>query len=313
MSSTILARATLRDQLFPIPGEMPWPDWWFAVRVAQVADVEYLPEPKTLYRFHGANMSLGAQGAARLGQLRKALGFQRWFLRRLDSAAVSTAALEYVWDAFERMAEEARATAGSPFAAIVDITDADRTEAATLVDRARLLLRAGATHRALGVAINAAACDPTDDAVRAMLTTVRAAVPSGRGSQPLRDAHRVAVGVQGDELLHDPSLLGAVAAALGDLERVTLAIDASDTGAIEAVRRMESIVLAAGLDAAPLDVLIVTGPLDELGRARLAHGLTAVVGTRGQGGEVPWYPPERLDEVRALVLARRDGDVEAAA
>jgi hypothetical protein len=38
-----------------------------------------------------------------------------------------------------------------------------------------------------------------------------------------------------------------------------------------------------------------------------------VVGSRGQGGEVPWYPPERLDEVRALVLARRDGDVEAAA
>ena len=87
--SSIVARGTLRHALFPIPDDMAWADWWLAVRAAQHSEVAYLPVPRTLYRFHGANMSLGAQGPARLRELRKGLRLQRWFLRRVEADAVA--------------------------------------------------------------------------------------------------------------------------------------------------------------------------------------------------------------------------------
>jgi hypothetical protein len=301
MTSTILVRAGLREALFPIPAEMPWPDWWLAVRSAQCSHVAYLAEPKTLYRFHGANMSLGAEGAARLAELRKALALQRWFLRRLDVPATPVADLERAWDGFGRMAEEARAVAGSPFAELLHVTADDRDEAAALAAQACELLEHGALHEALGSAVCAAAADPGCDEVRATLARVRAAMPSGAGQQPLRGARDVVIGVHGDELLHDPELLAACAEHLGDLAGVTLAIDASTADPVEATVRMEALVAAHGLADAALDVVVVTGPLDELGRARLAHGLTAVVGARRASPAIPHYPRGRVHEVRALV------------
>ena len=159
-ASSIVVRAALRDELFPIPAELPWADWYLGVRAAQVSRVAYLSEPKTAYRFHGANMSLGSTGAVRLRELRKALALQRWFLRRLPVPATPVADLEHAWDAFGRLAVEALEVAGTPFARLVDVTGDERARAVDLAAEAGALLHAGRRHDALGAAVRAAATDP---------------------------------------------------------------------------------------------------------------------------------------------------------
>jgi glycosyltransferase involved in cell wall biosynthesis len=87
----------------PIPDGVPYTDWWFAVRAAQHSEIAYLPEPRTLYRFHGGNLTLGTEGPARQREMRKAIAFRLWFLRRLD---LSPGEREVVWRAIELNAAE---------------------------------------------------------------------------------------------------------------------------------------------------------------------------------------------------------------
>ena len=52
-----------------------------------------------------------------------------------------------------------------------------------------------------------------------------------------------------------------------------------------------------------LDLLLVTGPLDELGRARLRHGTRARVGARVGDGGAPCFGRDDLGALRELALA----------
>jgi GT2 family glycosyltransferase len=304
-ASSVVVRAALRDALFPIPDELPWADWWLGVRAAQVSRVAYLAEPKTLYRFHGANMSLGSQGDVRLRELRKALSLQRYFLRRLPTPETAIGDLEHAWDAFCVLATEALGVAGTPFLRLVDVSDGERDDAAALARTARDLLARGDLHEALGAAVRAAATDPGCDEARAALLEVRARVPGGAGQQPLSGARDVVVSVPADEVLRDPDLLGGLVASIGDLPGVTLAIDASTADATEAARQLGDLARAHGLeDDETLDVVVVTGPLDDLGRARLSRGTSARVGARSIGDDTPCFAADRLGDLRAWVLAR---------
>ena len=304
-ASSIVVRAALRPELFPIPGELPWADWWLGVRAAQVSQVAFLAEPKTLYRFHGANMSLGSTGEVRLRELRKSLALQRYFLRRLPVPATPLFDLEHAWDAFVKLAAEALEVAGTPFATLVEVDAGDRARARELADEAAALMAGEAVHEALGAAVRAAATDPSCDAARGVLLRIRAALPDGAGQQPLGDAGDFVVTVPADELLRDPSLLRACAEHLGGIAGVTLAIDASTADPAEAASRIGALTRALGLaDDPSLDMLLVTGPLDELGRARLRHGSAARVGARSIGDDTPWFGPGRLASLRELALAR---------
>lgn len=275
-ASGVMVRSALRDVLFPIPSELAWADWWLAVRTAQTAEVAYLPQPRTRYRFHGANMSLGSSGPRRLRELRGALALQRHFLRRLEVPATSTLDLELAWEGFERMAAEALAEAGSPLADLVIVTDADRALAPALAEKARALLGAGEVHEALGAAVRAAATDPGSDETRAAVLAARARLPEGLGAQPLAGARPVVLCVAAEALLADPAPLTLFAAQTKALPDVTLAIDASELDAQEAVPRVQTLVTDAGLqDDETADLVLVTGPLDPLGRARLEAGVHA--------------------------------------
>jgi glycosyltransferase involved in cell wall biosynthesis len=87
----------------PIPDGVPYTDWWFAVRAAERSEIAYQPEPRTLYRFHGGNLTLGTEGAAREREMRKAIAFRLWFLRRLE---LSPRQRDTVWRAIELNAAE---------------------------------------------------------------------------------------------------------------------------------------------------------------------------------------------------------------
>ncbi len=321
--SSIVVRGTLRDVLFPIPDEMAWADWWLAARTAQFAEIAYLPIPRTLYRFHATNMSLGAEGPAKLRELRKGLALQRWFLRRMDAVEVSVGDLEQCWDAFARLAGEALEVAGTPFVALVEVTAEDAEEAQALAAQARALLAGGGTrpavetaarpaieavplHEALATAVRAAAADPFSDAPRGALNAIRAAIPDGVGPHPLRGARPLVACLDADDIVRHPGILAACAAALGDLDDVTIAVDASTFDAGEAAARISALAQELGLADDPrLDLALVTGPLDELGAARLLYGLTVRVCTRRRDDDTPWFAPADVAGARALLLGRR--------
>jgi hypothetical protein len=301
--SSIVVRGTLRDVLFPIPDEMAWADWWLAARAAQFSEVAYLPIPRTLYRFHATNMSLGAEGPAKLRELRKGLALQRWFLRRVEAAEVSVSDLEQCWDAFARLAGEALEVAGTPFVALVEVTAEDALAAETLAAQA---LDAGLLHEALAVAVRAAAANPFSDAARSVLNAVRAAIPDGVGPSPLRGARALVACLDADDVVRDPGILSACAEALGDLDDVTIAVDASTFDASEAAGRISALAEELGLAGDPrLDLALVTGPLDELGAARLLYGLTVRVCTRRHDDDVAWFVPADVAGAREVLLSRR--------
>jgi len=295
-ASSVMVRGSLRGALFPIPAELPWADWWLAVRTAQVAEVAYLPLPRTRYRFHGENMSLGSSGARRLRELRGALALQRYVLRRLEARDTPIEDLELGWEGFERMAAEALAAGGSPFTRLVDVADAERAEAERGAEASAALLAADDVHGALAAAVRAAATDPGGDEARAAVRAARAHVVDGVGPRPLAGARARVLGLDAGELLDDPSLLAAFARSAAALGDVTLAIDASALDPGEAEALIAPLVTAVGLDGdGPADLVLVTGPLDALGRARLEAGLTAVLSARGAAA--PRMPVVRPDDL----------------
>jgi hypothetical protein len=274
-ASSILARR----ELFPIPAELPWADWWLAVRAAQLGGVAYLEQPRTFYRFHGDNMSLGTSGPTRVRELRKGLALQRWFLRRPETEEMEAEDLRRVWGSFEGRARELLTLAGSPFAALVDITAADRAEGAELAAQAA----AAPPLRALGTWVRACAADPSSAAA---LAGLRAAAAT----------HLVVAGA--DELLAAPALLTRWAAAMRGVPGLTLAIDAGGVaGGIEAV---SALVDACGLgEDEDLDLLALAGglPPDQ------AALVCARFGPRSVDGDLPIVGPDGLPALRELLLA----------
>ena len=197
--------------------------------------------------------------------------------------------------------------AGTPFVALVEVTPGDAAEAGALSAEAQSLLADGAAlHEALAVAVRAAATDPFSDAARGALIAIRAALPDGVGPYPLRGARPLVACLDADDIVRDPGILAACAAALGDLDDVTLAVDASTFDAEEAAARISALAEEHGLADDPrLDLALVTGPLDELGAARLLYGLTVRVCTRRHDDGTPWFAPADVAGARAALLSRR--------
>ncbi len=200
-ASSILMRASVVE---PIPPEIPYTDWWFAARAAMVSEVAYVAEPRTLYRFHGGNLTLGVKGPNKLRELRKAMTLVRWFLRRLEEA--TPVGLAAAWTFFEHCGREIRGLTGEPFTPLLEVTEADRAFA-----------RGGAEQASTPVAFaRAAAADPTSVEAGLALNAALAAALDGGGDRFVL-AHA-------EELLENPRLIGAWTAAMGSLPRVTLAI-----------------------------------------------------------------------------------------
>jgi glycosyltransferase involved in cell wall biosynthesis len=80
---TLMVRSALRERFHPLPAHAGWEDWWIATRVAEVAELEYVSEAMLRYRFHGANMSLGADESRSLANAAHEMPFRRWLLTDL--------------------------------------------------------------------------------------------------------------------------------------------------------------------------------------------------------------------------------------
>ena len=267
-ASSLLFRRALAA---PIPDEVPYTDWWFAARAAERSEIAYVEEPRTLYRFHGGNLTLGAAGPQRQREMRKAIALRLWFLRRLDALPARELAL--VWRAIEVNAAEVPGSAHP---------EGDPARSAAELAAGEALLRRGEPDAAASRLSRALAWDPESAAARAALIAAFAAAPGGEahpGQEPLRGATGQVVLADAGELLARPELLARYVARMAGRRDVTLAIDASEMDAAEAERAVGTLVdLIPG--AEELDLLAVLGPLDATGRARLAAGADAVLSER---------------------------------
>jgi hypothetical protein len=309
-ASSVIMRAELARALGPIPADMSWADWWLAVRAAQVSQIAYLAEPRTLYRFHGENMSLGTKGEKRRGELVKACAFQRAFLREIDSADATAAQLYEAWRSFERNAYEATELADSPFVAPVVVTPDDHAAARRCCAAARAAAERGWWREAAIGFLHAAASDPWLEEARDGVLVALAALPDGAdlpGQRPLEGARGFVVLAPAEEILDAPTRLAAFAVAFEGLDDVTLALDASDLPAEPTAARLTDAVLDGGIgDDGDVDVVAVMGPLDEVGRARLLAGAQAVYSERADyASGLPHFGQDRLAELRALAAPHR--------
>jgi hypothetical protein len=216
-------------------------------------------------------------------------------MRRLPAGAASAAGLVSVWRAFERNAREVLELAGSPFATLIEVTAADRREAAALTAAGAARLARGDAAGATLEFVRAAACDPWSEPAReGVMVAAAAADDSFPGQRPLAEAAPFVVCADAAELLAQPALLSAYADAMAGLPGVTLAVDASDLAPDAAAAALGALVSDAGLGDDSVDVLAVLGPLDEVGRARFAAGTHARYGA-GEG-----FTPATLDRLRVL-------------
>ena len=306
-ASSVMIRAEVAARIGPIPEEIPFADWWLAMRTAQQCEIAYLALPRTLYRFHGENMSLGTQGAIRARELRRSMSMQRWFLRRLAPGEATPAELREAWTAFEREAREALELLGSPFVALLDVTAAERAQSRALAQEGRAQLARGEVDDALVVLARAAAIDPWHELARdGLLAALAAALPSDDSSpaqDPLRGARPFVVLAYAEELLEAPALLTTYVDGMRDAANVTLAIDASAMEPAAAAERLGELADTAGLGD-DIDVLALVGALDEVGRARLAAGVRAIY-TELPAGDLPAprFAAGALGDLRSLAAA----------
>jgi GT2 family glycosyltransferase len=236
-ASSLLMR---RSVVEPIPAAIPYTDWWFAARAALLGEIEYVPEPRTLYRFHGGNITLGVEGAAKARELHKALTFVRWFLRRLPCGAATPRGLATAWAYFEHCERElaalGEATPGAPVSSGL----------ARPIRLTSGVLAAGGRLEAL---VRAAAGAPRDGSAReALADALAAALPAS--AVPLAGAGPKVAVAYADEVVAEPALLSAWARELRGVPGVTLAVVTPPemTGALAAA--------AAGLPDA-LDIVAV--------------------------------------------------------
>jgi glycosyltransferase involved in cell wall biosynthesis len=142
--SSIMVR---RQLVKPIPAEIPYSDWWFALRAAEQADVLYIPEALALYREHGANLTSGVSGAAGVREHRKEIAFQLWALRNLDVEKLSEDELSLVWSGVEEHARRVLISAGTFFVELADVSAEARQRCSELLEDAEAARADRDSHR----------------------------------------------------------------------------------------------------------------------------------------------------------------------
>lgn len=302
--SSIMLRAALLPALGPLPEELPRAPWWIAVRAACASPIAFAPAGTAPVRERDED----AQTAPRELALREALTVQRWFLKVVTSESLYADAVGEIWTAFVANARRLLAvTENDPFAELVTVTDAERSEARRALADAHTALARGDTWPASTLAVRAAAFDPWCAPARALLAETLAARPRRTTGDPLAGARRFVTLAFAEELLQDRELLEAYGSRFDGGADATLAIDASTLLPTAAGRALAALVSDLGLDAdGTAHLIAVLGPIDASVRAQLPRRADALLTARRSVHEAAVVPAFDADSIDALhALARR--------
>jgi glycosyltransferase involved in cell wall biosynthesis len=102
-------RSALLPAVLPMPEQAAYPDWWIAVCAAAVSEIALVDGTANLYRFHGANMGLGAGHDDNARILGSELRWRQWMLG--DLSADDTVAADDLRRAAARLNESIAAAA----------------------------------------------------------------------------------------------------------------------------------------------------------------------------------------------------------
>ncbi len=294
-------RASLLPAIWPIAPEAAYPDWWIATNIAAVAEILFDPPSANRYRFHGANMGLGADVTAVLAIERHELPHRRWAMRNLtgDESIWLKPLGEIVMRWRGAVANAGRSAGGS----VRGLLEPDaRCAEAELAAAARLpvgLERCRALARAF-------ACDPFDGATAADLDIAMIESAGAGGgppalSPPLISLEARAVLTLGwlEDLVAHPGLLHAFAQESQTRADLTLAIlvpTGADLGALIALVESDS-----RLGDERCDMQVVTEPATWPARRLLLAWASATL-TSG-GAPEPWSELPALTPAPAAVPA----------
>lgn len=276
-------RASLMPAIWPIPADAAYPDWWLATNIAAVSEIVYDPASANRYRFHGANMGLGADRPKLLAIERRELPFRRWMMHNL--MADESISLGDVGQFVVRW-RVALAHAGlSTGLSVRTLMEADREAAAAEQARAESLPHGRERCLALTRAL---AHDPFDGAT---LTDLEIAILEATSQRPLRPEpsqplilletrRELTIGFL-EELMARPDLLRAYAqatSATGDGTLVILTPPGADLAPLVALVESDP-----ALSDPRCDLQALTEPGSTPGRRLLAGRAAAVL----SAGSVP--------------------------
>jgi glycosyltransferase involved in cell wall biosynthesis len=276
-------RASLMPAIWPIPADAAYPDWWLATNIAAVSEIVHDPASANRYRFHGANMGLGADRPKLLAIERRELPFRRWMMHNL--MADETISLADIGQFLVRWRAALVHAGVSTGLSVRTLMEVDREGAATELTRAESLPHG--RERCLAL-VRALAHDPFDGAT---LTDLEIAIMEATSqqqmwpepSQPLillESRRELTVGFL-EELMARPELLRAYAqatSASGDGTLVILTPPDADLAPLVALVESDPV-----LSDARCDLQALTEPGSTPGRRLLAGRACAVL----SGGGVP--------------------------
>jgi glycosyltransferase involved in cell wall biosynthesis len=205
-------RASLLPALFPFSDDAAWEDWWIATCVATVAEIRVVDGIANLYRFHGANNSLGTTLADQPRIQRREIGYRRWMYRNL--LLDSTIGIDHLAAAFASLRFGLLAAASDQNGGARSLLIPDRDKARSLADSAPAASRGALRSRAL---LKALANDPFDGAIAIDLELALAAerqLPPSAPEPPLiaLETRAHVTLAWHDEVAGTPALLRALAA-----------------------------------------------------------------------------------------------------
>jgi glycosyltransferase involved in cell wall biosynthesis len=283
---TMMFRSELKSEFFPIPESAAWEDWYIALKIAAVAEIDFIAEPLYRYRYHGKNMNLGAEGDKMAGLLREELRFRRSLLAELSPGIVSAAELMTGWAAFHNNVNTLTQMTGEPIEALIPVGEEQRGRSTEAAEEAAT----AEPEQAVFLLVKSLAEDPWNATAQAELARILApqapveTVDGARGFSTLAFA---------DELLAAPEMLTAYAGCFTGADDATLVV-VGEPGEIEALgSALDS--LGLGDEEGP-DMLA----LDRSATQDLAGHVHAVYSRRAQDGALAARP--LVDDGRVQVL-----------
>ena len=239
---SMMVRAEHLDRFHPMPPEAAWVDWWIALRVAEVAEIDYVAEPNYRYRLHGSNTNFGATGERLVRALERELTFRRWLMPTLPLETLSAEEVARAVAGLDACVAQLAKAAGRPVATLIEVSDGDRALAGAAV--AAAARGASDAERVASLAL-ALAHDPLHGPARVPLVNAGVLTATEAAHMAAPPARSQLTVVNASEAIADPALLAGYGRRFGPDDDATLLIALADDKELEPLRHA---VAAAGLD-----------------------------------------------------------------
>jgi hypothetical protein len=271
----MMFRSSLKPVFHPIPESAAWEDWYISLKIASVAEIDFISEPVYRYRYHGDNMNLGAKGEKMAGLLRTELSFRRSLLAELSPGLVTVPELMSGWGALNGTVSALANLTGESFESLIPVTDEERERSRYTVETA---------DGDIFMLVNALALDPWN-------TTAQAKLTAALNPPALDGVRSFATLAHATELVEAPEMLTAYASCFSGADDATLVV----VGHAADFEALATALDAAGLAGEDGPDLLAVEPSDGL-----AGAVRAVYSRRPQEGLLASCP--RVDDGRVQLL-----------